>query len=1013
MPLIWQIPDDETETDATGEGRPELTTVMEPTTTSTKNDPEGPIGAGRVGLIDFLKGPKGVMELKEERDRNTERTEVDLIEEEIEEKKEIQREVPDEKDKEDSRPDAGVRVEKPEADDSGMEAGITDEEDTLSKSQTSLEISVTRNNEKLDEMSKARRNSESKDPIKEEEKPEDTEEKPEEKKYGGVFEDRTPKMTKKFIQQTCKENKLYQTPHLNDILYLHYKGFAKLEGLEEYTGLKCVFLEVNGIQRIENLDNQKELKCLYLQQNLIKKIENMEPLVNLTNLNLSNNFIRKIENLSCLPNLSMLQMTHNHLMTREDVEHLSECPKLSSVDLSHNRIADETFIDVFPHMKALRVLVLTGNPGIRNIRDYRRRQILAIKDLQYLDDRPVFDKERACVEAWGQGGKEAEKKCREDWISNERKRITDSVTALVNIRRRAKRLRRERLIARGELPKEALDAPLSDEEVNADAEQQAKNEDKSTNGKSLDIWGEVMRPEDKELLEEGTPSSSSESEKENESDTDSDFSFDEDEKERETDLLGISAVCDKYNAKEKRCKERKKKKKLSKGESKEREGEQRGEEGEKMETERENEAEKGKGEGDEEEEEEISREERMAKDAEEMTGFKMQIEDDDESKDKDQKEISNAKFNPQVEREKWIIEELMKPPGWSPYDYPESERDKVNFEGWKPEKESTKATKSSQSGVAGLESLFSQSQKTQRVTPKEERRALIEDLDKDVDESESDAETSKNNREQRHLHPQMPSPFNNASQERDLALKMESCLKVIDDEDDGVDVIDAVEQCNRGNGVNVRKQAWNLNGPASRGDFFADGNQRQETFKPKIQFLSGEEEEEESLLSLESSTFSRGAIGEPESAPAKWAKATENKRLIEELPDAELREGSSSGMGVKSIGTPRVSNEEQQSLHLIRGLLEMDSTGFSRKGVIEIGAGDVKEPFRGYDDYDPDNGEETRESERRVLVEELEEEDGEGLAIENGEAASRCGEAEEFLRSGGVVDYNLSTFGFQ
>ena len=39
----------------------------------------------------------------------------------------------------------------------------------------------------------------------------------------------------------------------------------------------------------------------------------------------------------------------------------------------------------------------------------------------------MFDKERACVEAWGQGGKEAEKKCREDWIANERKRITDSV----------------------------------------------------------------------------------------------------------------------------------------------------------------------------------------------------------------------------------------------------------------------------------------------------------------------------------------------------------------------------------------------------------------------------------------------------------------------------------------------------------------------------------------------------------------------------------------------------------
>ena len=62
----------------------------------------------------------------------------------------------------------------------------------------------------------------------------------------------------------------------------------------------------------------------------------------------------------------MLQMTHNHLSTREDVEHLAECPKLSSVDLSHNRIADETFVDVFPKMKGLRVLVLTGERTPKN-----------------------------------------------------------------------------------------------------------------------------------------------------------------------------------------------------------------------------------------------------------------------------------------------------------------------------------------------------------------------------------------------------------------------------------------------------------------------------------------------------------------------------------------------------------------------------------------------------------------------------------------------------------------------
>ena len=53
-----------------------------------------------------------------------------------------------------------------------------------------------------------------------------------------------------------------------------------------------------------------------------------------------------------------------------------------------------------------------------------------------------------------------------------------------------------------------------------------------------------------------------------------------------------------------------------------------------------------------------------------------------------------------------------RPSGWSPYDYPESERDNVNFEGWKKDEEVTKTTRTNQSGVAGLESLFSQSHKT-------------------------------------------------------------------------------------------------------------------------------------------------------------------------------------------------------------------------------------------------------------------------------------------------------------
>lgn len=100
-------------------------------------------------------------------------------------------------------------------------------------------------------------------------------------------------MTKETIRNLCKKNKLYVTPNLNDVLYLHYQGtavvyiyeyygmtaasilflnlgFQKIECLEEYTALKCLWLDCNAIAHISGLDNQKELRCLYLQNNFIK-----------------------------------------------------------------------------------------------------------------------------------------------------------------------------------------------------------------------------------------------------------------------------------------------------------------------------------------------------------------------------------------------------------------------------------------------------------------------------------------------------------------------------------------------------------------------------------------------------------------------------------------------------------------------------------------------------------------------------------------------------------------------
>ncbi|CAH8540692.1 unnamed protein product [Schistosoma turkestanicum] len=278
----------------------------------------------------------------------------------------------------------------------------------------------------------------------------------------GEENSKEPRMTKKFLKQLCAKNKLYQTPQLNDILYLHYKGFSKIENLEEYTGLKCLFLEVNGILKIDGLQNQTEMRSLYLSKNLIRSIENLDHMKYLDTLDVSHNMIDKIENLDMLPNFTKLIISHNKLTKIEDLIHLIHCEKLSVLDIQHNFIEDPNVVEeVFAKMPSLRVLYNQGNPFIREVKNYRKFVIQQCKNLTYLDDRPVFPVDRACAEAFYAEGIEKEREVRQQWIDAEQKKITDSVKWLSNRRKIIEATRRET-----ELRKQAEEAGLPTDDIN-------------------------------------------------------------------------------------------------------------------------------------------------------------------------------------------------------------------------------------------------------------------------------------------------------------------------------------------------------------------------------------------------------------------------------------------------------------------------------------------------------------------------------------------------------------------
>merc|ERR1719262_312605 len=124
---------------------------------------------------------------------------------------------------------------------------------------------------------------------------------------------------------------------------------------------------------------------------------------------------------------------------------------INSLDIQDNQLSDPDILpDVFMRMNDLRVLYLKGNECCKRIRNYRKTTTACLKDLKYLDDRPVFEDDRRAAEAFNRGGLEEERNERKKMREEKSEAHKRNMEAFQNMIERSRAEKRERQAMREE-----------------------------------------------------------------------------------------------------------------------------------------------------------------------------------------------------------------------------------------------------------------------------------------------------------------------------------------------------------------------------------------------------------------------------------------------------------------------------------------------------------------------------------------------------------------------------------
>ena len=228
-------------------------------------------------------------------------------------------------------------------------------------------------------------------------------------------------ITEKYACDLSEYNGHYSIPKFIGTLHLHFKGFQKIQSLENFINLQILYLENNCISRIEGLDKLINLKCLFLMNNFIDEIDGLNFNTNLVLLNLSHNKLKEIKNIKHLVNLQTLTLDNNLIEQVNDLEEIRGMDSLSVLGINDNLINEPVtanqvlLLDLLKSLTSLKVFYFKGNDIVRKILNYRKLLIKELTNLTYLDDKPVDECERLSIEGFWKGGLAEEKRIRNEY----------------------------------------------------------------------------------------------------------------------------------------------------------------------------------------------------------------------------------------------------------------------------------------------------------------------------------------------------------------------------------------------------------------------------------------------------------------------------------------------------------------------------------------------------------------------------------------------------------------------